>query len=83
MLYFHAKTIPQSHVVLHPRHKLSYFKTAGWTADWIKTPENLVHDEFDSHYARIVVDAGPEIETVETSITTKVCGILVQLYSRN
>jgi hypothetical protein len=79
MLYFHAKTIPQSHVVLHPRHKLSYFKTAGWTADWIQTAEKLVHDEFDGHYARIVVDAGPEIETVETSITTKVCGIPVQL----
>ncbi|KAG0700690.1 hypothetical protein DFH29DRAFT_787158, partial [Suillus ampliporus] len=24
-------------MVLHPRHKLSYFQTAGWTADWIQT----------------------------------------------
>ncbi|KAG2747824.1 hypothetical protein P692DRAFT_201716057, partial [Suillus brevipes Sb2] len=56
-------------MVLHPRHKHSYFNTAEWTANWIKTAENLVHNEFDRHYARIVVDAGPEIETVETSIT--------------
>ncbi|KAF9559745.1 hypothetical protein CPC08DRAFT_621297, partial [Agrocybe pediades] len=24
-------------MVLHPRHKLQYFKTAGWEAEWIET----------------------------------------------
>ncbi|KAG2085773.1 uncharacterized protein F5147DRAFT_588812 [Suillus discolor] len=33
-------------MVLHPRHKLSYFKAAGWQDDWIHTAEQLVRDEF-------------------------------------
>ncbi|KAG2050354.1 hypothetical protein BDR06DRAFT_891921, partial [Suillus hirtellus] len=70
-----SSEVYQITMVLHLCHKLSYFQTAGWTADWIQTAEKLVHDEFDRHYARIVVDAGPEIETVEASITTKVCGM--------
>jgi hypothetical protein len=31
-------------VVLHPRHKLSYFKSADWEDDWINTAEALVRD---------------------------------------
>jgi hypothetical protein len=38
-------------VVLHPRHKLHYFKTAGWEAEWIKTAHNIVREEFDRTYA--------------------------------
>ncbi|KAG2739686.1 hypothetical protein P692DRAFT_201669890, partial [Suillus brevipes Sb2] len=34
-------------MVLHPRHKLSYFKSAGWEDAWIKTMEDLVRDEFE------------------------------------
>ncbi|KIM51312.1 hypothetical protein SCLCIDRAFT_94885, partial [Scleroderma citrinum Foug A] len=29
-------------MVLHPRHKLSYFKTACWPDEWINTAEDLV-----------------------------------------
>ncbi len=29
-------------LVLHPHHKLSYFKQAGWPADWINTAEDIV-----------------------------------------
>jgi hypothetical protein len=39
------------YVVLHPRHKLEYFKNAGWEEDWIKTAEELVRDEFERSYA--------------------------------
>jgi hypothetical protein len=39
--------------VLHPRHKLSYFKTAGWEDEWIKTAEALVRDEFERSYMYI------------------------------
>ncbi|KAG0701873.1 hypothetical protein DFH29DRAFT_760631, partial [Suillus ampliporus] len=37
-------------MVLHPHHKLSYFKSAGWEDDWISTAEALVHDEFERSY---------------------------------
>lgn len=37
--------------VLHPRHKLAYFKNAGWDQTWIDTAKNLVCDQFESRYA--------------------------------
>ena len=37
--------------VLHPRHKLPYFKMAGWAADWIDTAQDLVRHEFEFTYA--------------------------------
>jgi hypothetical protein len=36
--------------VLHPCHKLSYFKIAHWEEDWIKTAKKLVRDAFDHSY---------------------------------
>jgi hypothetical protein len=36
--------------VLHPRHKLTYFQRAGWTADWIMTAKTIVHEEYDCTY---------------------------------
>ena len=38
-------------MVLHPRHKLAYFKKAHWEPQWIQTAESLVHDEFECSYA--------------------------------
>ncbi|KAF8232626.1 hypothetical protein L208DRAFT_1123313, partial [Tricholoma matsutake] len=37
-------------MVLHPRHKLNYFKTARWEDDWIEAARQLVRDEFDLLY---------------------------------
>jgi hypothetical protein len=37
--------------VLHPRHKLAYFKAAGWTQEWIDTAEALVRDKFNLIYS--------------------------------
>jgi hypothetical protein len=37
-------------LVLHPRHKLSYFKTAGWEQEWIETAQELVRDAFERSY---------------------------------
>jgi hypothetical protein len=34
-------------IVLHPCHKLHYFKTAGWKKSWIETAHAIVHEEFD------------------------------------
>ena len=42
--------------VLHPRHKLHYFKTAGWEDDWIQTARDIVHEEFDRTYTFMEYD---------------------------
>ena len=42
--------------VLHPRHKLHYFKKAGWEDTWIKTAQTIVREEFDRTYAFMDVD---------------------------
>jgi len=38
--------------VLHPRHKLEYFKNASWEDEWINTTEHIVCDEYECSYAR-------------------------------
>lgn len=35
--------------VLHPRHKLSYFKTACWEDKWITTPKTLSEMDLPVH----------------------------------
>lgn len=47
-------------LVLHPRHKLHYFKSAGWNETWIKAARTIVREEFDRTYAFMDVD----VETV-------------------
>lgn len=52
-------------LVLHPRHKLQYFKKAGWEEEWIEAAEEIVRDEFDRTYAFMDVDIPSEgIDTV-------------------
>ncbi|KIK13144.1 hypothetical protein PISMIDRAFT_78704, partial [Pisolithus microcarpus 441] len=38
-------------MVLHPRHKLEYFRHAKWEADWIKTASDLVRNTYETSYA--------------------------------
>ena len=47
--------------VLHPRHKLEYFKNAGWLQQWIDTARNIVDTEFKRGYA------SRDVEEVEMS----------------
>lgn len=47
-------------LVLHPRHKLQYFKTAGWEEAWIEAAKEIVHDEFDRTYAFMDIDVPSE-----------------------
>jgi hypothetical protein len=37
--------------VLHPRHKLQYFKDAGWDPNWIVSARSIVDDEYKRSYA--------------------------------
>ena len=46
--------------VLHPRHKLTYFKNAGWEADWIKTAESIVHKTFKQSYEK--AETKPDVD---------------------
>ena len=39
--------------VLHPHHKLNYFKKAKWEDGWIKAAKQLVRAEFDLSYRRL------------------------------
>jgi hypothetical protein len=39
--------------VLHPRHKLSYFKKAKWENDWIEAARQLVRAEFNRSYRHL------------------------------
>jgi len=38
-------------LVLHPGHKLHYFKTAGWKPEWIEVAHDILREEFDRMYA--------------------------------
>ena len=40
-------------LVLHPCHKLQYFKNAGWQDDWIEQAEEIVHTEFNLLYGSL------------------------------
>ncbi|KAG1841473.1 hypothetical protein C8R48DRAFT_781379 [Suillus tomentosus] len=47
-------------MVLHPQHKLAYFKAAQWEDGWIKTVEQVVCKEFEDSYSSINDDSDPE-----------------------
>jgi hypothetical protein len=53
--YFHVLPHFFSYLrlVLHPRHKLRYFKNAGWQDDWIEQAEDIVRTEFNLSYGSL------------------------------
>ncbi|KAL1724778.1 hypothetical protein EV714DRAFT_222494 [Schizophyllum commune] len=38
-------------MVLHPRHKLAYFRKHGWEEEWIATAETITRTVYDKKYA--------------------------------
>lgn len=50
-MYTHAKTNYWYAAVLHPSHKLEYFKDHGWSQEWIDTARDLTKDEYERKYA--------------------------------
>lgn len=69
-LYFFLHSIFTHFIlVLHPRHKLAYFRSAGWPQEWIHTAEKLVRSEFKQSYgSRHAVD----IESNEPAVADNV-----------
>lgn len=58
--------------VLHPRHKLSYFKGAAWEQEWIDTAKEVLKAEFERSYRQeLAMDAEDE-PGVAASINMKV-----------
>ena len=45
------------YTVLHPQHKLQYFKNANWLPGWIKIAKNIVREVFKCLYASGDVEA--------------------------
>ena len=37
--------------VLHPRHKLVYFKVQGWDESWVEAAQDIVCNKYDHSYA--------------------------------
>ncbi|KAG1827661.1 hypothetical protein EV424DRAFT_1537239 [Suillus variegatus] len=67
-------------MVLHPRHKLAYFKTARWEDDWINTAETLVRDKFQCSYCALDVEGEDiEMESAEEHMSTNIFDSLLAL----
>ena len=56
-LYMQAN---KQHIVLHPSHKLEYFKSAGWSEEWRETAVEIVRNEFERSYAHYQVENDDE-----------------------
>lgn len=54
--------------VLHPRHKLQYFRKANWDETWITTATEIIHDEFVRGYADLPIDAANVVYTKNVCI---------------
>jgi DNA-directed RNA polymerase specialized sigma24 family protein len=58
-------------LVLHPSHKLNYFKAASWTDEWCETAEDIVHAEFEHAYADIEVGNDKSRDSVSSFLITQ------------
>ena len=57
-------------IVLHLRHKLEYFKSAGWRPQWIATACKLVQDRYNESYATYSI---AEDSDGQADVDTEVC----------
>lgn len=52
--------------MLHPSHKLEYFKEHGWSEEWVDTAKEITQDEFKRKYAKhaeaLAPDAAPSAD---------------------
>lgn len=63
-------------IVLHPKYKLNYFKTAKWEQMWIDTAEELVRTEYRDKYEDNDVSEQEESETPKV----RTCSIHIELF---
>lgn len=56
-------TVPP--LVLHPRHKLMYFRDAGWEEEWVERAEDIVRTVFDLSYGSSeTIWVAPQVDKV-------------------
>jgi hypothetical protein len=67
--FFRITNIIVCLLVLHPRHKLEYFKGAGWKDSWIKAAREIVRDEYDRSYAFMDIDVPVAADEVSNSLS--------------
>ena len=67
--------------VLHPRHKLQYFKNAGWEDNWIKTACIIDHDEFDQTYAFMDVDSEADADLMNKVREQPLCKLTTYYFN--
>jgi hypothetical protein len=65
-------------LVLHPRHKLKYFKNVGWEQEWIDRAEEIVRTEFDKSYGSL--DAAWVDSLAGKESQSRVCRFIVPAY---
>ena len=63
--------------VLHPCHKLEYFKRAGWDDEWITTAHEIVQTEYDHSYAFMEVDESDNLQPELVCASQAVAFVLV------
>ena len=62
--------------VLHPRHKLDYFKSAKWDDEWFKTAKQIVRDEFERTYKDSGDDNPTTFNAKHNTGLKKVCPLI-------
>jgi hypothetical protein len=53
LLYIFILSSSTNFLVLHPRHKLHYFKNEGWQDNWIERAEEIIRTQFDLSYGSL------------------------------
>lgn len=67
--------------MLHPRHKLHYFKEAGWDAEWIKTAEGMLRTKYMRSYAPQAGDDDEDIEMLDVRMSPKKASVCSHSWS--
>jgi hypothetical protein len=67
--------------VLHPRHKLGYFKSAKWDDKWIKTAKQIVRDEFERTYKDSGAADSTSFNAKHDTALKKVCPLVFSRFN--
>ncbi|KAF5332362.1 hypothetical protein D9758_016948 [Tetrapyrgos nigripes] len=58
-------------MVLHPRHKLNYFKTAEWPTSWVDAAKEIVREVYERDYKGRRVEGEMEIDKPSSPVLSK------------
>ncbi len=71
------------YTVLHPHHKLMYFRKVGWSQDWIDTTHDIIQMENKCKYKSRIIerDEENEVEEIAPPISMHFCVNLIPCMS--